>query len=195
MALASPVSLRALTLESEMKRRRSAALLTGSAAIMLCAACGSSAAPTASAASVSTAPAAAPASTAPSTAPLTAPSSAASSSTDTSGRKPCSHPTAMSGFLKLDSAQTTQDGVQVSVTIVSCSVDPVNDEDVDYTTVRTDSYPVRAGAQIHVLAPDNNLQTVNAAWLVSHQVVNTPYFYYQDDPQHEITALQEIYHP
>ncbi|MEY9890129.1 hypothetical protein ABIA31_003787 [Catenulispora sp. MAP5-51] len=187
MALASPVSLRALTLESEMKRRRSAALLTGSAAIMLCAACGSSAAPTASAASVSTAPAAAPAST--------APSSAASSSTDTSGRKPCSHPTAMSGFLKLDSAQTTQDGVQVSVTIVSCSVDPVNDEDVDYTTVRTDSYPVRAGAQIHVLAPDNNLQTVNAAWLVSHQVVNTPYFYYQDDPQHEITALQEIYHP
>ncbi|WP_370366099.1 hypothetical protein [Catenulispora sp. GP43] len=167
-----------------MKRRRSAALLVGSAAIMLCAGCGSGATQAASTAAVPTG-AAAP----------TAAASTASPSTDTTGRKPCSHPTAMSGFLKLDSAQAAQGGTRLSVTIVSCTVDPVNDEDVDYTPTRTDSYPAAAGAQIQVLAPDNNLQTVAAAWLVSHQVVNTPYFYYQDDAQHQITALQEIYHP
>jgi hypothetical protein len=101
----------------------------------------------------------------------------------------------MSGFLKLDSAGAADGGTSLNVTFMNCSVDPVNDEDVDYTPIRTATVRIRAGAQIQVLMPDNNLRTVGASWLVSHQLVNTPYFSYQDDAQHEITALQQIYHP
>lgn len=101
----------------------------------------------------------------------------------------------MSGFLKLNSAGAAPGGTSLNVTIVSCTVDPVNDEDVDYTPIRTATVQVHPGAQIQVLMPDNNLRTVPGSWLVSHQLVNTPYFSYQDDAQHEITAMKQIYHP
>ena len=103
----------------------------------------------------------------------------------------------MSGIFKLDSAVTAGQGggTRLSVTIVSCTVDPVNDEDVDYAPIRDATVQIRPGAQIQVLTPENNLQSVAGSWFLSHQVVNTPYFYYQDDPQGEITAMQEIYHP
>jgi hypothetical protein len=101
----------------------------------------------------------------------------------------------MSGFLKLDSAAATAGGTSLNVTIMSCTVDPANDEDVDYTPMRSAVVLVHAGAQIQVLMPDNNLRVVPASWLVSHQLVNKPYFSYQDDAQHQITAMQQIYHP
>lgn len=101
----------------------------------------------------------------------------------------------MDGFLKLDSATDAQGGTQVNVTIVTCSVDPGDAADVAYAPVSSAALPVRDGAQIQVLTPGGILQTVDAGWLVDHQVVNTPYFYYQEDAQHQITAMQEIYHP
>lgn len=101
----------------------------------------------------------------------------------------------MNGFLKLNSAVVAQDGTQVSVTFVNCSVDPANDEDVEYAPVSSASVLIRSGAPVQVLTPDNNLQTVSGSWLVDHQIVNTPYFYYQQNPDHQITAMQEIYHP
>lgn len=102
----------------------------------------------------------------------------------------------MNGFLKLNSATTTQDGSNsLSISFVNCTVDPANDEDVDYTPTSSATVVVRPGAQVQIVQLDNNLQTVAADWLVDHQVVSTPYFYYRDDAQHQITALQEIYHP
>lgn len=102
----------------------------------------------------------------------------------------------MSGFLKLNSATPGQDGgTQVSITVVNCSVDPADDENVEYAPVSTTSVQIWAKAQVQVLTPSNNLETVSGDWLVSHQVVNTPYFYYQESADHQITAMQEIYHP
>lgn len=172
-----------LILESVMNRRRGAAMLLGSGAIMLAGACTSStSAGTTTGAAVATSAAA-----------DSSPAAPASSASD--GRKPCSHPTAMSGFLKLDSASAAGGGTSLNITIMTCSVDPADDEDVDYTPIRTATVQVHAGAQIQVLMPDNNLQTVSGSWLVGHQLVNTPYFTYQDDARHEITAMQQIYHP
>jgi hypothetical protein len=101
----------------------------------------------------------------------------------------------MNGFLKLNSATAAQAGTQVSITIVNCSVDPANDEDVEYSPVTTTSALITTKAPVQVLTPSNNLQTVTGSWLVSNQVVNTPYFYYQENADHQITAMQEIYHP
>lgn len=102
----------------------------------------------------------------------------------------------MNGFLKLDSAAAAPGGgTQASVTIVDCSVDPVDDEDVEYTPVGSTSVLITPKAPVQVLTPENSVVTVNGSWLVSHQVVNTPYFYYQENADHQITAMQEIYHP
>lgn len=101
----------------------------------------------------------------------------------------------MSGFFKLDSASAAQGATQLSITVVSCTVNPDDDEDVQYTPIRTATVLIHTGAKIQVLTPSNSMQTVNEGWLVNNQLVNTPYFGYQDDAQHQITAMQEIYHP
>lgn len=170
-----------------MKRRRCAAVLLGSGVVLLSAACGSSS-------PAAVAPAANSSTLAPTSQPSTsaAPSQPADS---TSGRQPCSRPATMNGFLKLNSATPAQAGTQVSITIVNCSVDPVNDEDVSYTPVSSTSALITTKAPVQVLTPSNSLQTVSGSWLVSNQVVNTPYFYYQENADHQITAMQEIYHP
>lgn len=169
-----------------MKRRRCAAVLLGSGVVLLSAACGSSS-PTA------VAPAANDSTLAAASQPST---SAASQPADsTNGRQPCSRPATMNGFLKLNSATTAQDGTQVSITIVNCSVDTVNDEDVSYTPVTSTSALIITKAPVQVLMPSNSLETVSGSWLVSNQVVNTPYFYYQENAGGQITAMQEIYHP
>lgn len=170
-----------------MKRRRCAAVLLGSGVVLLSAACGSSS-PTA----------VAPAANGSTLAAASQPSTSAVYSQpadSTGGRQPCSRPATMNGFLKLDSAAAAQGGTQVSITIVNCSVDPANDEDVSYTPVSSTSALITTKAPVQVLTPSNNLQTVSGSWLVSNQVVNTPYFYYQENADHQITAMQEIYHP
>jgi|GEM_PF-5007822 hypothetical protein len=175
-----------------MKRRRCAAVLLGSGVVLLSAACGSSSpSAVAPAANGSTMTAA----SQPSTSAVDSQSSNSPTAV-TNGRQPCSRPATMNGFLKLNSATAAQGGgTQVSITIVNCSVDPVNDEDVEYTPVSTTSALITTKAPVQVLTPSNNLQTVSGSWLVSNQVVNTPYFYYQENADHQITAMQEIYHP
>jgi len=113
-----------------MKRRRCAAVLLGSGVVLLSAACGSSSpSAVAPAANGSTMTAA----SQPSTSAVDSQSSNSPTAV-TNGRQPCSRPATMNGFLKLNSATAAQGGgTQVSITIVNCSVDPVNDEDVEYT--------------------------------------------------------------
>ena len=175
-----------------MNRRRCAAVLLGYAATLLAAGCGPGSGSSSGSGS-STSSASSPSAVA--VVGNTSEVTSAPSATD--GHKPCSRPTAMSGIFKLDSAVAAGQGggTRLSVTIVSCTVDPVNDEDVDYAPIRDATVQIRPGAQIQVLTPENNLQSVAGSWFLSHQVVNTPYFYYQDDAQGEITAMQEIYHP
>jgi hypothetical protein len=172
-----------------MKRRRCAAVLLGSGVVLLSAACGSSSpaavAPAANGSTIT----ANQSSSAPDSQPSNSPTAG------TNGRQPCSRPATMNGFLKLNSATAAQAGTQVSITIVNCSVDPANDEDVEYSPVTTTSALITTKAPVQVLTPSNNLQTVTGSWLVSNQVVNTPYFYYQENADHQITAMQEIYHP
>lgn len=173
-----------------MKCRRCAAVLLGSGVVLLSAACGSSS-PSAVAAAANDSTIAA--GSQPSTsAGYSQPSQPADS---TGGRQPCSRPATMKGFLKLNSAAAAQSGTQVSITIVNCSVDPVNDEDVEYAPVSSTTALITTKAPIQVLTPGNSLQTVSGNWLVGNQVVNTPYFYYQENADHQITAMQEIYHP
>lgn len=193
-----------------MKLRRCAAVLLGSAVVMLTGACGSTASSPASAAAVPAANSSTSMSSGPVSGPGSGPGSDPASSqpsrssgysqpadsSGTDGRQPCSRPTTMTGFLKLDSAAPAQGGgTQASVTIVTCSVDPVNDEDVEYTPVTSTSVLITMKAPVQVLTPSNTLETVSGSWLVNHQVVNTPYFYYQENADHQITAMQEIYHP
>jgi hypothetical protein len=170
-----------------MKRRRCAAVLLGSGVVLLSAACGSSS-PTAVAPAANGSTLAA-ASQPPTSAVYSQPADS------TNGRQPCSRPATMNGFLKLNSATAAQDGTQVSITIVNCSVDTVNDEDVSYAPVSSTSALITTKAPVQVLTPSNSLETVSGSWLASNQVVNTPYFYYQENAGGQITAMQEIYHP
>jgi hypothetical protein len=170
-----------------MKRRRCVAVLLGSGVVLLSAACGSSP-PTA----------VAPAANGSTLAAASQPSASSPYSQpedSTRGRQPCSRPATMNGFLKLNSATAAQGGTQVSITIVNCSVDPVNDEDVSYAPVSSTTALITVKAPVQVLTPGNSLRTVSGSWLVGNQVVNTPYFYYQENVDHQITAMQEIYHP
>ncbi|MFF8917051.1 hypothetical protein ACF08M_27975 [Streptomyces sp. NPDC015032] len=109
--------------------------------------------------------------------------------------KPCYHPAGYDHFLKLESAEADQGDTRLNVTEVSCTVDPDNEEDVRYTTIRSASMLVHADAEVQVISDTGAPRTVQPGWLVDHKLSNSPYFYYRADTQDRITAMQEIYHP
>jgi len=132
----------------------------------------------------------------PGTATAASPStSAPAASGSAGGGKPCYHPAGFDHFFKLNSAEVDQGDTRLNVTEVSCLVDPDNDEIVKYTPIRSTSMLVHAGARVQVLSGTGNPHTVQAGWLVDNKLSNSPYFYYQANTEHQVTAMQEIYHP
>lgn len=111
-------------------------------------------------------------------------------------RQPCHLPAGYDHFFKLDSAETFQGNTVLRVTPEKCSVNPDNDEDVDYTPIdAARSFVLASGASVKVLGDSATPESVSPTWLVHHQLANTPYFYYRVNGHSQITAMQEIYHP
>ncbi|MFE2377923.1 hypothetical protein [Streptomyces sp. NPDC059398] len=127
--------------------------------------------------------------------PRTAASTQAASASAGVSWKPCHPPAGYQHFLKLNSAKNVKGKTVVRVTPQKCRVNTRNDEDVDYTaTGAARSYSFAPGASVKVLR-DTTAHKVTPQWLVTHKLANTPYFSYRLNGRHQITAMEEIYHP
>ncbi|MFJ7200000.1 MULTISPECIES: hypothetical protein [unclassified Streptomyces] len=112
--------------------------------------------------------------------------------------QPCHLPAGYKHFFELESAKNVQGSTVVRVTPETCSVNTKNDEDVVYTPIgAARSFAFASGASVKVFTDINTttVKSVAPKWLVSHELTNSPHFYYRVNDRSEITAMEEIYHP
>ncbi|MEU6478034.1 hypothetical protein ABZ858_14285 [Streptomyces sp. NPDC047017] len=122
-------------------------------------------------------------------------SAGATGATGATAWKPCHLPAGYQHIFELHSAKAAKGGTVVRVTPQTCKVNTHNDEDVAYTpSGAARSLGFASGASVKVLH-DTTTVKVTPKWLATHKLANSPYFYYRVNSHHQITALEEIYHP
>ncbi|MER7752302.1 hypothetical protein [Kitasatospora sp. NPDC097643] len=156
------------------------------------------------------APAAAPpvATTAAGSGPAPAPTSASpqptgpaptATATPSEAVKPCYQDPARPETAKLNSATTANGVTRANLTLVGCTYQVSNEENVEYTpTAAPADYRLTRDAVIHVIrisGKGTSEHTISPAELPTYHLASTPYFTIHRDAQGRITAMTEIYHP